>query len=75
MSTKLKSVFLSEEIKRIIELNLSLRNLTTRSESLENILKESPRFIELKKMLDQFKDKKPVDTFEEAKKQSEELLG
>lgn len=52
--TLLKSVFVERVIKQVIELEMSLNNFSTRSKALENMLKESPRFNELSKMLDAF---------------------
>lgn len=45
---------MEKKIKQIIELEMSLKNFSTRSVALESMLKESKRFNELKAMLDSF---------------------
>ncbi len=54
MVTKLKPIFIKPSVKKVIELNASLKGITTRNDSLVDMLKESPRYNELIDMLKQF---------------------
>lgn len=63
--TLLKSVFIKHKIKQIIELEMSLNNFSTRNNALENMLKESPRFNELKNMLNAFNNPQKSATLSE----------
>jgi len=52
--SNLRSVFINKEIKKIIELHMSIGNFTTRSKALENLLSDSPKYNELKKKFELF---------------------
>jgi len=52
--TDKKPVFLETNVKKIIELNMNLKDFSTRNESLVDMLKESPRYFELGRMLGKF---------------------
>ena len=77
MTTQLKSVFIEHRIKKIIELEMSLNNFSGRSLALENLLKESPRYNELVKMMESFnnpQNSNPMDSGDDTPKEKPDFV-
>lgn len=76
--TKLKSVFIDSFIKKIIELNMSLKEISTRNDALLDILQDCPRYKELCNMIKTFnpnlEEPKKKNIISNAEKEADKLL-
>ncbi|MGQ4876859.1 MAG: hypothetical protein ACP6IY_22565 [Promethearchaeia archaeon] len=65
--TLLKGLFVDKDVKKIVELNMSLLGFTSRNQALVNMLNESPRYNELVQTLKQIstpQNSHPIDSGE-----------